>query len=146
MQTPRNLPPKNPGGINGKMNIGHVGLRVPDYAAAIGWYTQKLGFRVLKEWTVGELQLAFLAPANDDTVWLEVLSDGTLSGAPTAPPLVLGYHHICLEVENVDQTLADLRERGVATIREPFDVPAIGKRCGFVADLNGNVLEFSANC
>ena len=49
--------------------------------------------------------------------------------------------HLCLSVENVDETLAALREHGVQVTREPFDVPPIGKRCGFVADPCGNTLE-----
>ena len=140
------LPAKVPQGVNGTMCGAHVGLRTTDFAGTLNWYADKLGFRLLHTWTVGELQLAFLAPANDDSFWLEVLCEGApgLEPAPT-PPVRLGYHHFCLQVADVDATLAALRERGVAVVREPFDVPAIGKRCGFIADLHGNVIEFAAD-
>ncbi|TGE23957.1 VOC family protein [Hymenobacter aquaticus] len=140
------LPPRNPAGGPGQLRAAHVGLRTPDYAATLHWYTSKLGFRILKEWTVGELQLAFLAPANDDQFWLEVLHDPAAGPAPApGQPLVAGFHHLCFEVDNLDETLAELRARDVPVIREPFRVPAIGTRCGFVADLHGNVLELAEN-
>ncbi|WP_324677907.1 VOC family protein [Hymenobacter sp. GOD-10R] len=140
------MPEKKAQGINGKMRAAHIGLRTTDYEGTIQWYTEKLGFRTLKKWTVGDLQLAFLAPANDDNFWIEVLSSATASTQQDlSQSIISGFQHFCLEVENVEETLAVLRDRGVKVLREPFDVPLIGKRCGFVADLHGNVIEFAAN-
>ena len=45
----------------------HVGVRVPDYDAAVAWYTEKLDFRVLQEWPYGDLRLAYLSPATTST-------------------------------------------------------------------------------
>lgn len=45
----------------------------------------------------------------------------------------------------MDETLAALREKGIQVAQEPFNVPPIGKRCGFITDLYGNVIEFAAN-
>jgi lactoylglutathione lyase len=136
-------PAKNAAGINGHMRADHVGLRTLDFAGTVAWYREKLGFRLMKQVTIGDLQLAFLAPANDDTFWVEVLSNGPGSSPPApAAPITTGFQHLCFSVENVDETLATLRERGVQVTREPFDVAPLGKRCGFVTDLHGNVLEF----
>ncbi|OUJ73316.1 hypothetical protein BXP70_15760 [Hymenobacter crusticola] len=136
------MPQKTSDGINEKMRAAHVGLRTPDYEGTIRWYTEKLGFRLLQQWTVGDLQLAFLAPANDDAFWLEVLSGGIPNTQPAPSHLISsGFQHLCLEVDNVEETLAVLRTRGVEVVRESFNVPAIGKRCGFIADLYGNVIE-----
>ncbi|AHJ97599.1 hypothetical protein Hsw_2004 [Hymenobacter swuensis DY53] len=147
MQNPQMpLPAKNPAGINGTMRAAHVGLRTAHYTDTLNWYAEKLGFRILKEWTVGNLRLAFLAPANDDTFWLEVVCEAaTDSTPPPALPVTAGFHHLCLEVEDLNATLSALQERGVQVVREPFEVPAIGKRCGFVTDLHGNILEFAEN-
>lgn len=140
------LPAKAPAASNEKMHIAHVGLRTTDYKGTLQWYTEKLDFRVLQEWTVGELQLAFLAPPAADTCWLEVVS-GALTSTPLNPfqPGSSGFQHFCLAVDNVDATLASLRAKEVQVIREPFNVPAIGKRCGFITDLHGNVIEFASN-
>jgi lactoylglutathione lyase len=140
------IPKKNPEGINGKIKAGHLGLRTTDYEATIEWYIEKLGFRLLKKWTAGELNLAYLAPANDDNFWLEVIQDGNLDLNQDAPQSIFtGFQHFCLDVEDVDETLAALREKGVKVIREPFNVPPIGKRCGFITDLHGNMIEFAQN-
>ncbi|WP_170172746.1 VOC family protein [Hymenobacter rigui] len=147
MQNPQlPLPAKNPAGINGTMRAAHIGLRTAHYTGTLNWYTEKLGFRILKEWTVGNLRLAFLVPANDDTFLLEVVCESvTDSTPPPALQVTAGFHHLCLEVEDLNATLSALRERGVQIVREPFEVPAIGKRCGFVTDLHGNILEFAEN-
>jgi len=121
-----------------------MGLRTTDYEASIAWYIEKLGFRLLKKWTAGELKMAFLAPANDDSFWIELLNGGIgETKQDPSQPIISGYQHLCIAVAHVDETLAEMRERGVNVIREPFDVPAIGKRCGFIVDLFGNVIEFA---
>jgi lactoylglutathione lyase len=131
-------------GITGQIRVAHVGLRTTDYEGTIQWYSEKLGFKVLKKWAMADLKLALLAPANDDNFQLEVLSGG-ITGTPqdAAQSIISGFQHLCFEVENVDETLAALRAQGVQVVQEPFNVLEIGKRCGFIADLHGNVLEFS---
>jgi lactoylglutathione lyase len=143
--TPLEVPAKKPQGITGQLRAAHVGLRTTDFEGTIQWYAEKLGFRVLKKWTMADLQLALLAPANDDTFCLEVLCGG-ITGTPQDPaqPIVSGFQHLCFEVENADETLAALRAQGIRVVQEPFDVLEIGKRCGFIADLHGNVLEFAS--
>ena len=53
-------------------------------------------------------------------------------------------HHVCLAVDDLDATLAELAERGVPLLGEPFVVEAIGRRLAFVQDNAGNLLELSA--
>ena len=140
------MPARNSDGINGKIKVGHIGLRTTDYEGSIQWYVEKLGFRLLKKWEVGELKMAYLAPANDDNFWIEILNGG-ISGShqDASQPIISGFQHLCIDVENIDETLAALRERDVRVLREPFNVAAIGKRCGFIADLHGNVIELTEN-
>jgi glyoxylase I family protein len=42
-------PPRRPDSPFASLRGHHVGIRVPDYEAALTWYTQKLDFRVLRE-------------------------------------------------------------------------------------------------
>jgi lactoylglutathione lyase len=46
-------------------------------------------------------------------------------------------------VEDVDATVAALREAGAAIVREPADMPW-GERVGFVADPEGNLVSLAA--
>jgi lactoylglutathione lyase/glyoxylase I family protein len=42
-----------------------------------------------------------------------------------------GYHHFCLNVTSVDETVATLRSRGVTIVTEPFELAAISRRLAF---------------
>jgi lactoylglutathione lyase len=142
------LPAKNPEGIDGKMMFEHLALRTTDFDRTIEWYQQKLGFRIVKKWEVPleGLLMAFMAPANDDEFWLEIIQ-GPTEGSHQDPtlPIISGYQHFSLTVESVDETIAALRARGVSILRQPFDFPTLGKRLAFVTDLHGNVIEFTEN-
>jgi glyoxylase I family protein len=92
------------------------------------------------------MQLAFMAPANEDNFWLEIVGGGEAAPKEIYANLneslhPAGYHHFCLDVDNVDETLAELRRREVVIVTEAFDLPIIGKRIAFLADPSGNLIE-----
>jgi glyoxylase I family protein len=141
-------PPVNAQSEFASMKGHHVALRVPDFAASKRWFVEKLDFRVVHEWPYDGLQLAYVAPATDDAFWVEILGGG--SPTPTTDYSDLGnslheagYHHFCLNVDSVDDTLAELRRRGVTIVGEPFDLEAIGRRLAFFADPWGNLIELA---
>ncbi|WP_342360035.1 VOC family protein [Terrarubrum flagellatum] len=142
-------PALNPASALAAMKGSHVALRMPDYQAAKQWFIEKLDFRVIHEWPFGDLQLAYVAPANDDEFWIEILGGG---GAPTPRAdyadlgdslRLAGYHHVCIDVKSVDETVAELRRRGVAIVGDAFDLPAIGRRLAFFSDPWGNLYELA---
>jgi lactoylglutathione lyase/glyoxylase I family protein len=130
------------------MKGSHVALRVPDYEAGKQWFVDKLDFRVIHEWPFGNLQLAYVAPPNDDHFWVEILGGGTPGPQPEHADLNeslhdAGYHHFCIDVKSVDATVAELRRRGVTIVGEAFNLPAIGRRLAFFADPWGNLIELA---
>jgi lactoylglutathione lyase/glyoxylase I family protein len=50
-------------------------------------------------------------------------------------------NHVCIQVANVDDSLAELRRRGVTIMGEPFELAAIDSRLAFFADPFGNLFE-----
>jgi len=145
-----NLPPQNPLSPFASMKGHHVAVRVPNFAAAKKWYVEKLDFRVIHEWPYADQSLAYLAPATDDHFYIELLGDG--QPGPIPKPVytdlgdslrLAGYHHFCLNVQSVDDTLAELRRRGVHIVTEPFELPVINRRLAFIADPFGNLIEFA---
>jgi lactoylglutathione lyase/glyoxylase I family protein len=83
---------------------------------------EKLDFRVIHEWPFGDLKLAYLAPATDDNFWIEFLAGGKPTNQPDYSDLneslhQAGYHHFCINVDSVDETLAELRKREVNNCR-----------------------------
>lgn len=142
------LPARNTQSPFSQMRGAHVAVRVPDYEASKKWYIEKLDFRLLHEWPFGDLQLAYLAPANDDNFWVELLAGGQPETHITYTDLneslhPAGYHHFCIDVTSVDNTLSELDKRGVTLVGEAFNLPAISKRLAFIADPWGNLIELA---
>jgi lactoylglutathione lyase len=52
-----------------------------------------------------------------------------------------GYGHIAVGVDDLDGTLARLREQGIEPEREPYSVREGGSRLTFVRDPDGNNVE-----
>jgi len=53
-------------------------------------------------------------------------------------------HHFCLAVDDLDAAIAELAERDVPLLGEPFVVEEIGRRLAFLEDNAGNLIELSA--
>jgi len=145
-----NLPPLNASGPFASMKGHHVAVRVPDFEKAKRWYVEKLDFRVIHEWPYEDQKLAYVGPANDDGFYVELLGDGR--PGPIPKPVytdlgdslrLAGYHHFCLNVADIEATVAELRRRGVTIVTEPFELPVIHRRLAFLADPFGNLIELA---
>ena len=146
----RHLPAKNPASSFASMRGHHAAIRVPDYQVAKQWFVEKLDFRVIHEWPYEDQHLAYVGPANDDNFYIEILGDG--SPPPNARPSYTdlsdslrqaGYHHTCMQVDDVEATVAELRRRGVTIVTEPFVLPVIERKLAFFADPFGNLFELA---
>jgi catechol 2,3-dioxygenase-like lactoylglutathione lyase family enzyme len=144
------LPAPNTRSPFASMKGHHVAMRVPDFEVAKRWFVEKLDFRVIHEWPYADLRLAYVAPPTDDTFFVEILGDG--APKPIPKPVysdlgdslrLAGYHHFCLNVRDIDATVAELRRRDVTIVTEPFELPAINRRLAFLADPFGNLIELA---
>ena len=144
--------PQAPAGASpfADMRGHHVAVRTPDLETAKRWYVDTLDFRVVAEWHFGDAQLAYVAPPTDDRFYVEILGGGDPAPGNIRPYGDLddslrwaGYHHFCLTVDDVDRTVATLRERGVTIVTEPFELPAISRRLAFFSDPFGNLIELA---
>lgn len=130
------------------MKGDHTAVRIPDLEQGIAWYVEKLDFQVTHRWTFGDLQLAYVAPPADTSFKIELIGGADAADKPAYEGLgesfhVAGWHHVCLAVDSVDATVDELRRRGVTIVKEPFDLPAIGRRLAFFGDPWGNLLELA---
>ena len=129
-----------------ELNHDHVAIRAVDYAGTIAWYQEKLDFSIDQEWPFGDMQLAYLS---NGSAKVEILGGSTAQSQAPVDSLedsfgTEEYHHFCVDVPDVDATLAELRGRGVEVLGEAIDLEAIGRRLGFLKDNNGNIIELSA--
>lgn len=147
-ETGFNMPTLKPESPLAGLHGNHIGIRVPDYAAAIKWYTEKLDFRIIHEWPYADEKLAYLAPANSNDFWIEILAGGKLKPAVKYSDLgksleQSGYHHICMHVADLDKTIKELEKRGVTIIGKPFFLEAITRKLAFFQDPWGNMFELA---
>lgn len=145
-----NLPKKNETSPFASMKGHHVALRVPDFEIEKQWFLEKLDFRVIHEWPYADQQLAYVAPPTDDSFFVEILGGG--QPAPLDRPAYTdlgdslrfgGQHHFCINVKDMDATVAELRRRGVTIVTEPFVLEVINRRLAFIADPFGNLIELA---
>jgi len=128
----------------------HVAVRTPDLETAKRWYVEKLDFRVVAEWDYADEKLVYIAPPTDDHFYVEILGGGEPAPQEVRPYTDLGdslkyrgYHHFCLTVTSVNETVDKLRSRGVTIVTEPFELAAISRRLAFFRDPFGNLIELA---
>ncbi|MET0862769.1 MAG: VOC family protein [Nakamurella sp.] len=147
MPLPAN-PPRNPESVFSAMRGHHIGIRYPEFSAALEFWVGRLDWRVLQTWPYGELTLAYLLPPDQDDFHLEVLAGPGATTQPQFPEVdaslsVTGFNHVCFHVDSVDRTLEKLRARGVEIVNEPFEIEEISARLAFFRDPWGNMFELS---
>lgn len=103
----------------GFIRIDHVGIVVQDMDAALQTYRDAMGFRLLQRLTVSEhlVEVAFL-DAGNGTIELLAPTDSASGTARFLQTRGEGTHHICIEVEDINASLAALTAQGLRLIDE----------------------------
>ncbi len=115
------------------LKIDHIGIAVKDLAASLKFYSQVLGLEVVGTEVVPEQQVkvAFL-PCGDSE--LELLESTTPEG-PIAKFIEKrgeGVQHIALRVDDLEEALEMMREKGLRLIDEKPRYGAGGARIAFL--------------
>lgn len=112
--------------------IHHVALICSDYARSKAFYTETLGFRVIREVYRKERDSWKLDLEVSPGVSLELFSFPSPPPRPSRPE-AQGLRHLAFAVPDIDVVIATLRERGVSC--EPVRVDEYtGRRFTFFAD------------
>jgi len=119
--------------------IHHVAIICTDYQRSKKFYTEILGFTALAEVYRAERKSYKLDLAVNDNYQIELFSFEN-PAARASRPEAAGLRHLAFEVDDVQQTAAILKERGVVT--EPIRIDEFtGKRFTFFTDPDGLPLE-----
>ena len=117
--------------------IGHVAIRVKDVERTLAFYVEKLGFKEMFRLEREEkLWIVYLRIT--DTQFLEVFPDAIGDRAPERE--ANGLNHVCLEVTDIDDAIAELVRAGVALAREK-QLGADGNFQAWIEDPDGNRIE-----
>ncbi len=120
--------------------IDHVEVVPRDFDRALGFYTEVLGFKVKSRQKVEAPPLEEVAYLELGETVLELMRvKAGLQTAATAEEWRPGYRMIALEVEDMDQAVAYLTDKGVALTWGPM---ALGKaKRAEIKDSEGNSIE-----
>ncbi len=113
--------------------INHIAIIVPDLDASLSFWRDTLGLSLthVEEVKSQESIVAFM-PTGDSEVELVKPTTETSGAAKFLAKRGPGLHHIALEVDNLDEILAQLKETGVRLINETPVTAAGGNRAAFI--------------
>lgn len=126
--------------------VDHIGIAVPDLAAAVAIYEGVLGLELQGYETV-EDQMVRVAKLHGGSDCIELL-EPTSEDSPIARFMAKrgpGIHHVCLRVDDIEATLARFKERGLQLIDQEPRIGAGGCRIAFVhpKSTGGVLIELS---
>jgi methylmalonyl-CoA/ethylmalonyl-CoA epimerase len=124
--------------------INHIAIIVPDLDASLSFWRDTLGLSLthVEEVKSQESIVAFM-PTGDSEVELVKPTTETSGAAKFLAKRGPGLHHLALEVDNLDEMLAQLKETGVRLINETPVTAAGGNRAAFIhpESANGVLVE-----
>ncbi len=113
--------------------INHVAIVVPELEDGMGFWADALGLSVKKteEVPAQKVKVAFL-PVGESNIELLQPTDDESGVARYLQKRGPGMHHICLEVDDIKETLAELKKANVPLIDEVPQVSKDGKQLAFI--------------
>ncbi|MBT7912317.1 hypothetical protein HN588_00250, partial [Candidatus Bathyarchaeota archaeon] len=108
--------------------IHKIAIITDDIEEAVQFYTQKLGLTVVERFeNEDDEDYVFLDAGG---ILLELMPQKSMEQEP-------GFHHISFAVDSVEDSVQELKEKGVTITKEPFDVGGgTGITLGFFAGPN----------
>ena len=125
------------------IKINHVAIVVQDIDAALKFWEQTFGLELdhVEDVPSQKSKVAFL-PLGESEIELVQPTTSDSGLANFLEKRGEGMHHICIEVSDIDATLAELKSKGVRLINEvPEELP--GRKMAFVHPkaANGVLIE-----
>lgn len=113
--------------------IDHIALVVEDIEKALGFWQDGLGMKLshMEEVTSEHALVAFLPAKNSEMELVQPTAEdsGVARYLKKRGP---GLHHICLEVYDIEATIAHLKAQGLRLINETPEIGTGGKKIAFI--------------
>lgn len=112
--------------------INHVAIAVPDIEGALSFWRDALGLELdhIEDVPSQKSMVAFLPAGEGEVELVKPTSDDT-GVAKFLAEKGPGMHHLCLEVDDIAEKLAELKAKGVRLINEtPLELP--GRKMAFI--------------
>lgn len=113
--------------------INHVAVVVDDMEKALSFWRDALGMELheLRDVSAEKSQVAFLPLPGSEVELVKPITDdsGIAKYLAKRGP---GMHHICLEVDDIDGMMKQLRSRNIRLVNEEPRTAADGKKYAFI--------------
>ncbi len=113
--------------------INHIAVAVTDIDASLTFWRDALGLELseLREVPAESAQIAFLPVGGTEVELVRPIGDdsGLAKYIAKRGP---GLHHLCLETDDIEAMLAQLKEKGIQLINESPRTGADGKKYAFI--------------
>lgn len=120
-------------------NVHHIAIICSDYAKSKTFYTEVLGLQIIREVYRKERDSYKLDLSLNGTYLIEMFSFPSPPQRPSYPEAA-GLRHLAFAVDDLEQAVRELNDRGVQV--EPVRIDTItGKKCTFFQDPDGLPLE-----
>ena len=114
----------------------HTHITTPEPEKLIEFYTKVMGAKV-----INEIEAAGNRLVDVDLGGIPVrISKGTAADG-NWKGLQYGLHHLGLEVDNLDEFIADMKAGGGEVVAGPFEVQAQGLKVAFIKGPDGVLFE-----
>lgn len=125
-------------------NINHVAFIVEEIEPALNFWRDVLGFEVeqVEEVPDQEVRIAFL-PAGETKIELVEPASNDSGIARFLQKRGPGMHHICIEIEDIDAALRQLKANDIRLINDTPEISSDGRKYAFIhpQSTNGVLLE-----
>lgn len=112
--------------------INHIAIAVSDVDTALSFWQDALGLTVdhIEDVPSQQATVVFI-PVGESEVELVKPTSADTGVARFIAERGGGMHHLCFEVDNIEEMLAQLKEKGIRLINEsPLELP--GRRMAFI--------------
>lgn len=126
-----------------KFKPHHIAFTVGNLEESIAWYKEKLGFEIVHKYFKNGWQIALMKL---DDVQIELFGFDKTNPLPEHSKDLMsdlhtvGTKHLCIEVEDLNEIIQDLKAKGVEFVTE-IDTASFGGRYTFFKDCNGILIE-----
>jgi methylmalonyl-CoA/ethylmalonyl-CoA epimerase len=135
-------------GVIMKKKIDHIGIAVRDLDNSISIYENVLGGTLIDRYqsdAIGVESEIAIIEVNGDRI--ELLSPTNNSTSPIARFIKQkgkGVHHIAYQVENLDEAIKELEEKGIRILEGSLRINKHGRRLIYLnpADTEGTIIEY----
>ena len=124
----------------GRTRLFHMSLVVSDLEKSVDFYTNMLGFKVIRYQNLYPYNAAFIWTGDGEPI-IELMQ--AIPDAKGAAPV--GFGHLGLFVENVDELYDKTIAAGATWRSEPRRPGPGAPYMGFIKDPDGNAVEIMAN-